>query len=119
MIQHEAARIAETGAALAAEEREPTHFQVDQTFNVRGVGTVLSGTVVSGSIGAGQSLMLGPTSAGAFADVTVTGIQRAQVRRTACHPVRLAGIRGPWSGHPRLPEPGASRGGPSCVSAHA
>ena len=34
--------------------------QVDQTFDVRGVGSVLSGTVLSGQISLGQQLWLGP-----------------------------------------------------------
>ena len=56
-----------------------SHFQVDQTLFVRGVGTVLSGTVIAGLIDTGQKLMLGPTPSGGFADVTVSGIHRAQV----------------------------------------
>ena len=70
--------------SAAAEDAGPTHFQVDQTFNVTGVGTVVSGTVIAGHIDTGQHLMLGPTPSGGFADVTVTGIQRAQVRIFVC-----------------------------------
>jgi hypothetical protein len=55
--------------------------QVDQTFEVRGVGCVLSGTVVSGSVMLGQQLWLGPDDSGAFKSVTVTCIQREQVTR--------------------------------------
>ncbi len=54
--------------------------QVDQTFEVRGVGCVLSGTVVAGRVTLGQQLRLGPDDRGAFKDVTVTCIQREQVR---------------------------------------
>ncbi|CAL8463448.1 g2982 [Coccomyxa elongata] len=56
-----------------------THFQVDQTFEVRGVGCVLSGTVVAGRVTLGQQLRLGPDDRGAFKDVTVTCIQREQL----------------------------------------
>ena len=58
----------------------PTHFQVDHTFEVRGVGPVLSGTVVSGSVALGQELLLGPDADGRFTAVEVTCIQRSQVR---------------------------------------
>jgi len=54
--------------------------QVDQTFEVRGVGCVLSGTVVAGRVTLGQQLWLGPDDRGAFKGVTVTCIQREQVR---------------------------------------
>ena len=57
-----------------------THFQVDHTFEVRGVGPVLSGTVVSGSVALGQELLLGPDADGRFTAVEVTCIQRSQVR---------------------------------------
>jgi len=52
---------------------------VDQTFDVRGVGSVLSGTVLAGQILLGQQLWLGPSEAGSFSAVAVTGIQREQV----------------------------------------
>ena len=55
-------------------------LQVDQTFEVRGVGCVLSGTVVAGRVTLGQQLRLGPDDHGAFKDVSVTCIQREQVR---------------------------------------
>ena len=54
-------------------------LQVDQTFDVRGVGSVLSGTVLSGQIFLGQQLWLGPSETGTFSIVAVTGIQREQV----------------------------------------
>ncbi|KAK9815416.1 hypothetical protein WJX72_003287 [[Myrmecia] bisecta] len=52
---------------------------VDHTFKVTGVGSVVSGTVVAGAIAVGQELMLGPNEAGGFTRVAVTGIQRSQV----------------------------------------
>lgn len=54
-------------------------LQVDQTFEVRGVGSVVSGTVVCGAVTLGQRLLLGPDEAGTFRGVTVTCIQREQV----------------------------------------
>lgn len=57
-----------------------THFQVDHTFEVKGVGCVVSGTVVSGSVAVGQLLNLGPTGQGLFSQVQVTCIHRSQVQ---------------------------------------
>lgn len=63
--------------------------QVDHQFEVRGVGSVLSGTLVGGCISVGQRLLLGPTSEGLFSSVAVTCIQRSQAsalsaRNTLC-----------------------------------
>ena len=57
-----------------------THFQVDHTFEVKGVGCVVSGTVVSGEVAVGQVLNLGPTGQGLFSKVQVTCIHRSQVQ---------------------------------------
>lgn len=56
-----------------------THFQVDHTFEVKGVGCVVSGTVVTGEVAVGQKLNLGPTGEGGFREVQVTCIHRSQV----------------------------------------
>eukprot|EP00884_Botryococcus_braunii_P008149 jgi/Botrbrau1/17335/Bobra.0015s0081.1 len=63
----------------AASECGPLHFQVDHMYEVKGVGSVVSGTVVSGVISLGQQLLLGPSPAGTFDPVRVYGIQRAQL----------------------------------------
>jgi GTPase len=52
---------------------------VDQTFEVRGVGSVVSGTVVAGAVAVGQRLLLGPNADAGFTPVIVTCIQRSQV----------------------------------------
>ena len=66
--------------AACSQAGAPAHFQVDQSFEVAGVGSVVAGTVVAGAVRVGQRLLLGPTQRGAFAPVTVTCIQRAQAR---------------------------------------
>ncbi|XJO76128.1 hypothetical protein BDV3_006698 [Batrachochytrium dendrobatidis] len=63
--------------------KAPSEFQITETFSVPGVGTVVSGTVISGIIHTGDSLMLGPDFLGQFVPVTVKSIQRKRVN-TPC-----------------------------------
>ncbi|KXZ52069.1 hypothetical protein GPECTOR_10g1092 [Gonium pectorale] len=60
-------------------EAQSVHFQVDGTFEVEGVGSVLSGTLLSGVVRLGQQLVLGPTAEGGFARVVVRQLQRSHV----------------------------------------
>ncbi|KAK9865507.1 hypothetical protein WJX84_004097 [Apatococcus fuscideae] len=82
----------ESGAGLRAAFRDPPNhrtqlvdkpsrviFQVDNTFEVRGVGSVVSGMVIRGVICVGAQLLMGPTEAATFSTVNVTCIQRCQV----------------------------------------
>lgn len=77
-----------TSSGGGADGQEPeVLFQVSQSFEVEGVGTVVSGTLMSGVIRWGQTLQLGPTADGRFVEVVVHGIQRAQhipVRQVRC-----------------------------------
>lgn len=91
--QHQLDDTGTTNHDLSAEADSPhvdhkqtalTHFQVDHTFEVKGVGCVVSGTVVIGEVAVGQKLNLGPTGEGGFREVQVTCIHRSQV-----HPVVL------------------------------
>ncbi|GIL85762.1 hypothetical protein Vretimale_13205 [Volvox reticuliferus] len=68
-----------TAAAIPAES-QAVHFQVDGTFEVEGVGSVVSGTLVSGMVHVGQELLLGPTAAGDFTRVVVRQLQRSHVQ---------------------------------------
>lgn len=54
--------------------------QVDETFEVRGVGSVVAGTVVAGRVVVGSRLLLGPSPSGRFATVVVSCIHRSQVQ---------------------------------------
>ncbi|KAL0041973.1 hypothetical protein WJX79_010692 [Trebouxia sp. C0005] len=69
----------ESQAVKLARQLGLTHFQVDHTFEVKGVGCVVSGTVVTGEVAVGQKLNLGPTGEGIFREVQVTCIHRSQV----------------------------------------
>ena len=57
-------------------DAEPARYQVDDEFSVPGIGTVVSGTVVSGRIKAGDTLLLGPSPTGEFTPTQVRTIER-------------------------------------------
>ncbi len=54
-------------------------MQVDGSFEVEGVGSVVSGTLLSGMVRLGQQLLLGPDAEGAFTPVSVRQMQRSHV----------------------------------------
>jgi len=53
---------------------KPTEFHIDATWSVPGVGTVVSGTLVSGQVQGNQNLLLGPDEFGKFFTVNVKSI---------------------------------------------
>ena len=61
------------------ETNQPVEYQITDTFSVPGVGTVVSGTVVCGIVHQGDTLQLGPDSAGHFQPTIVKSIQRKRV----------------------------------------
>jgi len=76
------------GASLLEQEKleqEPPEFQIDEIFDVPGVGTVVGGLVTQGIITEGISLNLGPFEDGSFKTVSVSSIKR---NRAACRLVR-------------------------------
>ena len=59
---------------------ESAEYQINETYTVPGVGTVVSGVVTSGSIRVGDQLLLGPVdNHGKFIPTLVRGIQRKRV----------------------------------------
>lgn len=64
---------------------DKVEFLIDGSFNVKGVGLVLSGTIVSGTIHLGQMLLLGPDKKGDFRQVVVKSIhfKRSSVEEIA------------------------------------
>ena len=57
----------------------PAEFQIDDTYSVPGVGTVVSGTCLQGVIKLNDVLMLGPDSLGYFAPIPVKSIHRKRM----------------------------------------
>lgn len=48
---------------------DPVEFFIDGNYQVKGVGTVVTGTMLSGTVVPGQILQLGPTKVGGFTHV--------------------------------------------------
>jgi len=64
---------------------EPSEFLIDDTFTVPGVGTVVSGTLLTGIVKAGETLLLGPDRLGKFDSVVVKSIHRKRMDVKAIH----------------------------------
>ncbi|KAF2670362.1 P-loop containing nucleoside triphosphate hydrolase protein [Microthyrium microscopicum] len=62
----------------------PFEFHVNDTFSVPFVGTVVSGVVRSGLVHAGDSVLIGPDSTGAFTTTRIRSIERKRINVTAC-----------------------------------
>lgn len=58
---------------------KPPEVLIDQTYFVTGVGTVVGGTVMSGTIKANQNMLLGPDGNGAFIPVVVKSVHAKRV----------------------------------------
>ena len=52
-------------------DAEPAEFQIDDTYQVPGVGTVVSGTTFRGTIRINDSLLLGPDPLGHFHPIAI------------------------------------------------
>eukprot|EP00732_Lithocolla_globosa_P003253 Lithocolla_globosa_v1_NODE_2518_length_1966_cov_27.742543.p1 type:complete len:566 gc:universal NODE_2518_length_1966_cov_27.742543:236-1933(+) len=57
----------------------PAEFQIDDTFLVPGVGTIVSGTVMAGKITVGDNLYYGPDSLGRFLNCQIKSVHRKRV----------------------------------------
>lgn len=54
-------------------------FTVDDVFSVPGVGTVVSGTLLSGKVKAGDTMLMGPDPMGKFEQVHIKSIHRKRL----------------------------------------
>ncbi|KAF2429250.1 P-loop containing nucleoside triphosphate hydrolase protein [Tothia fuscella] len=57
----------------------PFEFHVNDTFSVPFVGTVVSGVVKSGVVHAGDTVLIGPDSTGAFTTTKIRSIERKRI----------------------------------------
>ncbi|PVD37464.1 hypothetical protein C0Q70_00054 [Pomacea canaliculata] len=58
---------------------KPAEFQIDDTFSVPGVGTVVSGTLLQGFIRLNDTLLLGPDALGQFQSIVIKSIHRKRM----------------------------------------
>ncbi|KAI9184300.1 hypothetical protein H9P43_003353 [Blastocladiella emersonii ATCC 22665] len=63
----------------------PVEYQITENFSVPGVGTVVSGTLLSGMVHVGDTLLLGPDSLGHFTPTQVKGIHMKRVPVPVAH----------------------------------
>ena len=71
---------------------EEFQMYVDRTYSVTGVGAVASGTINSGSVEAGDDLLLGPMADGSFREVEVRSIEMHYHRVDRARAGRIVGI---------------------------
>merc|ERR1719323_2762558 len=60
-------------------DEDPSEFQIDDTYSVPGVGTVVSGTNLKGTIRLNDNLLLGPDPLGQFIPIAVKSIHRKRM----------------------------------------
>lgn len=66
-------------ARITSRDDEPAEFQIDDTYSVPGVGTVVSGTTLRGVIRLNDTLLLGPDPLGHFIQIVIKSIHRKRM----------------------------------------
>lgn len=64
---------------MVGHDTQPAEFQIDDTYSVPGVGTVVSGTCLQGTIQLNDTLLLGPDALGKFQPIAVRSIHRKRM----------------------------------------
>ncbi|MFB6207018.1 MAG: GTPBP1 family GTP-binding protein, partial [Haloglomus sp.] len=82
-------RLPKTERGAAAEAFQ---MYIDRSYNVKGVGAVASGTIRSGTVSAGDELLLGPMQDGSFRNVEVRSIEMHYHRVDEASAGRIVGI---------------------------
>ena len=70
----------------------PFRMYIDRTYGITGVGPVASGTIESGTVAAGDQLLLGPVADGTFEPVEVRSIEMHYHRVDRAEAGRIVGI---------------------------
>ena len=65
--------------------KEATEFAIDDSFSITGVGVVVAGTMLKGTVVTGDTLLYGPDEFGHFKNVIVKGIHTRGVPVAATH----------------------------------
>ncbi|CAL8110227.1 unnamed protein product [Orchesella dallaii] len=60
-------------------DKDPAEFLIDDTYSVPGVGTVVSGTCLKGTINLNDILLLGPDLLGHFQSIAIKSIHRKRM----------------------------------------
>ncbi|MGB9838526.1 GTPBP1 family GTP-binding protein [Methanothermobacter sp.] len=73
-------------------DEKPFLMYIDKIYTIRGVGTVVSGTIQQGLVRKGDTLLLGPLNTGKFREVTVKSIEMHHYRIGCAEPGHIVGI---------------------------
>ncbi len=66
----------------SAAHNSPLEYQINETYTVPVVGTVVSGVMLAGHVKVGDPVLLGPLPSGSFLTTQIRGIQRKRVSLT-------------------------------------
>lgn len=58
---------------------QSSELQVDETFKVPGIGTVVSGLMIEGIVREGDEMLLGPDDRGNFSNISIISLQRHKI----------------------------------------
>ena len=68
------------------ESTDPVEYEITESFSVPGVGCVVSGQLLTGSVKLGDNLLIGPDKNGIFLSTQVKGIHRKRVPISIAYP---------------------------------
>lgn len=80
----------EISASRYGDANGDVEFQITEDYTVPGSGTVVAGTLISGTVKLGQTLFLGPDQSGKYVQCTIKGIQRKRMQVDHAYPGQCA-----------------------------
>lgn len=80
----------EISASRYGDANGDVEFQITEDYTVPGAGTVVAGTLISGTVKLGQTLFLGPDHSGNYVQCTIKGIQRKRMQVDHAYPGQCA-----------------------------